>query len=495
MAHAAAHTAARLRAPHTALRVPWGTPPFPPRPPPGAPPEAPARAARYQLLHGALARAGVRVLATAHHADDQLETVLMRLAAGSSALGLGGMRPVRRFGMALGRDAREAGWFGADGLRRWIVRPLLDVSKDRILATCDEYGLHYVVDKTNFQPDLTVRNAIRHMLASTPPGSEEAQSGVPSAPTTLPPDIALRISRIEAAVLDPTLPVALDLTGSRENLRAAARALSRNLADIESRASVFLHHFAVDAPPGTFLLAADKLATSVRDPLVQLGMVLRILRYASPAPWGSPRAQAGRRRESLQRIVARVWGTDADADPSARTPFNAGGAVLWTPLRICTDGRLRHGALAAGERAGWLASRAPPPREARAAFERDVSAAVRRAGGAARVDVLFDNRFEVALRLDAVPPGDAAVRSVREGTGRVVLVLGGRWLWPEVVWRREGREDVVLARLDAPDLVWYEPPPGVKRKDRGVQPRAAQAAPLPWQGAVDFEFIRVLDDA
>jgi len=59
----------------------------------------------------------------------------MRLGAGSSILGLGGMRPVRRFGMALGKSegAGEShyGWFGHGGLERWIVRPLLDVSKVR----------------------------------------------------------------------------------------------------------------------------------------------------------------------------------------------------------------------------------------------------------------------------------------------------------------------------------------------------------------------------
>jgi len=37
---------------------------------------------------------------------------------------------------------------------------------DRILATCDLHGLRYVLDRTNFQPDLTLRNAIRHVLAS-----------------------------------------------------------------------------------------------------------------------------------------------------------------------------------------------------------------------------------------------------------------------------------------------------------------------------------------
>lgn len=152
MAYAAGTAATRFKALHTELRIPWGEPPFPPRPQTGAPAanadkgvdsdsdsvagseamESVARIARYRLLFDAMVQQQerpVHVLATAHHADDQIETVLMRLGSGSTALGLGGMRPVRRFGMAMGRNVGDFGWFGHEGLNRWIVRPLLDVPK------------------------------------------------------------------------------------------------------------------------------------------------------------------------------------------------------------------------------------------------------------------------------------------------------------------------------------------------------------------------------
>lgn len=98
--------------------------------------ESVARTARYRLMFDAMVqeqerRRVVHVLATGHHADDQIETVLMRLGSGSTVLGLGGMRPVRRFGMAMGKNERDFGWFGHEGLNRWIVRPLLDVPKVR----------------------------------------------------------------------------------------------------------------------------------------------------------------------------------------------------------------------------------------------------------------------------------------------------------------------------------------------------------------------------
>jgi tRNA(Ile)-lysidine synthase len=151
MAHAAGKAAKRYKAVHSELRVPWGEPPFPPRPRMSAsaadadadtgagavvgsePIESVARTVRYQLMFDAmtLQERRVLVLATGHHADDQIETVLMRLGSGSSVLGLGGMRPVRRFGMAMGKNPSDFGWFGHGGLDRWIVRPLLDVSKVR----------------------------------------------------------------------------------------------------------------------------------------------------------------------------------------------------------------------------------------------------------------------------------------------------------------------------------------------------------------------------
>ncbi len=145
MARAARVAATTFKAAHhSELRIPWGEPPFPSRPRPGSEYEddgegageaieSVARIARYRLMFDEMVVRGgdddVRVLATGHHADDQVETVLMRLGAGSSALGLGGIRRVRRFGMALGRREGDFGWFGHLGLERWIVRPLLDVSK------------------------------------------------------------------------------------------------------------------------------------------------------------------------------------------------------------------------------------------------------------------------------------------------------------------------------------------------------------------------------
>ena len=71
---------------------------------------------------------GLSTIAFGHHA----ETCLMRLGKGSSELGAGGMAYCRKWGMGLGRSTEgRLGWAGYEGMMRWIVRPLLDVSKVR----------------------------------------------------------------------------------------------------------------------------------------------------------------------------------------------------------------------------------------------------------------------------------------------------------------------------------------------------------------------------
>jgi tRNA(Ile)-lysidine synthase len=374
-------------------------------------------------------------------------------------------------------------------LDRWIVRPLLDVSKDRILATCELHKIRYVLDRTNFQPDLTLRNAIRHVLASNEKKRHSAEE--PVEPPALPPVLADKIIRIKTASEDLKIPVPIHLMASRESLHEAVHSSSRYLSDIESKVSAYLNRFSVQAPPGTFILAADKLSATVTDPLAQLVMVLRILRYISPHPWGSTRAQAGRRRDSLQRIAQRVW--DPDPTSKARTRFEAGANVLWTPLRISRGGRLKHGQPKQDERFGWLASRAPPSRHRERGLDRDISTEL--LPPKRHAEVLHDNRFLITFRLEAVPPGDPVLTSVIEGSGKVMLVLGGRWLWPQVVWRRKGEDDVVVARISAPELLWYKPARGTRRKysTRQSSEKVQKGHPS-WQDIIDFKFIRVLEE-
>ena len=99
------------------------------RPPRGASLEAAAREARYRLL-GELLQPGEALL-TAHHQDDQLETVLLQLLRGAGVAGLAAMPPRAPFARGL------------------LLRPLLPLHHDELLAWVRRKGLRWVEDDSN----------------------------------------------------------------------------------------------------------------------------------------------------------------------------------------------------------------------------------------------------------------------------------------------------------------------------------------------------------
>ena len=104
--------------------------------------EAWARDARYAALWSAVSRAGAVALLVAHNADDQLETMLMRLARGSAPEALAGMRAGER---------RAGGW---------LLRPLLSIRRERIVACARERRLAWIDDPMNEDESL-LRVALR----------------------------------------------------------------------------------------------------------------------------------------------------------------------------------------------------------------------------------------------------------------------------------------------------------------------------------------------
>ena len=103
--------------------------------------EEAARELRYSFLERARIACGASVIATAHHADDQAETVLLHLLRGSGTGGLGGMKP---------RNGR-------------IVRPLLQTTRAEILVYLAEQRAAYCEDETNAE-NTAARNRIRNEL-------------------------------------------------------------------------------------------------------------------------------------------------------------------------------------------------------------------------------------------------------------------------------------------------------------------------------------------
>jgi tRNA(Ile)-lysidine synthase len=121
--------------------------------------EAAARAVRYAALYGSLAVG--EALLTAHHADDQLETVLLALMRGAGVRGLSGMPRCAPAG---------AGWH---------QRPLLDHSRADLESWARERGLSWIEDPTNREPRYR-RSYLRHevlpALRATWPGAASVAS-------------------------------------------------------------------------------------------------------------------------------------------------------------------------------------------------------------------------------------------------------------------------------------------------------------------------------
>lgn len=100
--------------------------------------EEAARRERYKYFSEC---ADGRLIATAHNATDNLETVVFNLCRGSGLAGLGGIAPVR------------------DG----IIRPLLSLTSEEVRDACHSLGISFVTDSTNLTCDYT-RNYIRHEI-------------------------------------------------------------------------------------------------------------------------------------------------------------------------------------------------------------------------------------------------------------------------------------------------------------------------------------------
>lgn len=126
-AEAVASICRRLGVPHAILAVEWDVPPT-------SAIQEQARAVRYGALARWMDESGLRSLLTAHHLDDQAETLVMRLNRGSGVRGLSGMRP-------------RSPLPGYPDLI--LLRPLLGWRRGELEAICAEAKLSPAADPGN----------------------------------------------------------------------------------------------------------------------------------------------------------------------------------------------------------------------------------------------------------------------------------------------------------------------------------------------------------
>ena len=172
---------------------------------PGESPEDAARRARYAAIHAAALRVGVRGVALAQHADDQVETLLLALSRGAGLAGLSGMR---------------ASW-SHGGIA--YCRPLLAVPGEELREWLRAQGVAWIEDPSNANEQFT-RNRIR-------------QHVLPAIASALPQyrDTFARSARHAAqaqVLLDEVAAIDLEATGTPpaiDALRAVTRERQANL--------------------------------------------------------------------------------------------------------------------------------------------------------------------------------------------------------------------------------------------------------------------------
>ncbi len=181
-------------------------------------PEAHARQLRYAFLNGLARRLGARYLATAHHADDQAETVLLRMLFGSGLAGLAAMQAHRGY----------------------LSRPLLGLSRQALQAALASSRVKPLSDPTN--ADLRVpRNRVRHCL-------------LPRLRERL-PDITPRLCRLAAAAararhhLEQRLQELLQPQPTAHAIELDRQRLVALPSELRPAALAMLHHRAGAAYP------------------------------------------------------------------------------------------------------------------------------------------------------------------------------------------------------------------------------------------------------
>ena len=262
--------------------------------------QAAARDARYRLLLDACWKLGACDLLAAHHLDDQAETLLLRLVRGSGVDGLAAMAAER---MLIG---------GGPHVR--LLRPLLDLPRERLVATVRRAGLVPIDDPSN-ENETFDRVKVRKLL------------------------VALAPLGLDAARLARTAAL---MARAREALEAATAALLADHAILSSIGHVEVDCEALLSAPGEIRLRA--LAAIIRtvgghDYAPRLGALESVEAALRAGTLGRGRTLAGVKLAiAAGRLVAvRELAAASSAEPIALGPKEEG---LW-------DGRFYVGVLKA----------------------------------------------------------------------------------------------------------------------------------------------------
>jgi len=220
--------------------------------PPGPGVPRRARALRYEALSAQAVAVGATAVVTAHHGDDQLETLLMALGRGSGLAGLSAMAWTRPL---------------AEGVR--LLRPLLGVSAEDLRACCGRLGVPFCEDPGNRDPRALrgrLRTAVLPHLEACWPGAARRAAGAADA------------ARLGAAAVERWLDETFGAPSVRAWSRAALRVLPSALCSAGVRRAVA--HADRDAGAALDAVHLGTAAAAIADPT------------EAPRRWAWPRGWA-----------------------------------------------------------------------------------------------------------------------------------------------------------------------------------------------------------
>ncbi|QKK02502.1 MAG: tRNA lysidine(34) synthetase TilS [Pseudomonadota bacterium] len=253
-------------------------------------PEADARSARYEALQS-LMQPGDALL-TAHHRDDQVETVLLRMLRGAGPAGLAGIPRQRRFGPG------------------WLVRPLLDWSRSDIDACLAARRLAGLDDPANADSTLD-RNFLRQTVL---PQLRQRWPGIDGALLRT-ATLSSGAAALVAQAIDQTLNAE---TTCRDGLSLAPE-VTRTVYGLGETIRHWCMQHHVAPPPGKRLACyAEQVLTAPRDRQPELR-------------WGACVMRRWRDRLWLDRADSPV--IDAPLRWDGSSPLQLPAASGWLELR------------------------------------------------------------------------------------------------------------------------------------------------------------------
>jgi tRNA(Ile)-lysidine synthase len=288
--------------------------------------EEAARELRYDFLRRTALAAGAALIAVAHTADDQAETVLMHFLRGSGLAGLKGMLP--RVEMGDWRLGDETDQPLAPHLH--LIRPLLTISRADVEAYCAERGLRPIHDPSNDDAAI-YRNRLRHellpQLETYNPSirevlrrAAEVAAGEHALVQALAADLWRRLARADGGEVEFDRPgwLALSVPEQRLLLREAVHRLLPGRRD-------------VDLAPIAQAVAFSRTATPGRSCDVLGGLRFKVTaRAVVLSPWGYQAEPADVPLLADDGALTPPWRFEAAALPSGAPDADlAAGADPW----------------------------------------------------------------------------------------------------------------------------------------------------------------------